>query len=80
MTPATPARLSWLHLSDFHLRVSTECSQDVVLATMLDDISTRYTDSERPDLLFLTGDIAFSGKAEEYVHAEEFVRKLCSAL
>ena len=30
--------------------------------------------------MFLTGDIAFSGKAEEYLLAEDFVRKITSEL
>lgn len=47
---------------------------------MLDDIHARYVGASRPDLLFLTGDIAFSGKKEEYDLAEDFVRKLCSGL
>ena len=74
------ARLTWLHLSDLHLRVSTGWSQDVVLSTMLADIRSRYGAGNCPDLVFLTGDIAFSGKEEEYTFAEDFVRKLCSAI
>ena len=76
----TSSRISWLHLSDFHLRVSTGWAQDVVLSTMLDDIRARYSGTNRPDLVFLTGDIAFSGKEQEYKFAEDFVRKLCSAI
>lgn len=81
-TSATPSstRLTWLHLSDFHLRVTTGWSQDAVLSTMLTDIRGRYVGDDRPDLVFLTGDIAFSGKEEEYKFAEEFIRKLCSAI
>jgi hypothetical protein len=86
MTPASAfaapssARLNWLHLSDFHLRVSTGWSQDTVLSTMLSDIRSRYEGGEHPDLVFLTGDVAFSGKEEEYRLAEDFVRKLCSVI
>ncbi len=77
---APSARLTWLHLSDFHLRVSTGWSQDAVLSSMLADIRDRYGGAGRPDLVFLTGDIAFSGKEDEYKLAEEFIRKLCSAI
>lgn len=80
-TSATPsARLTWLHLSGFHLLVSTGWAQDAVLWTMLTAIRSRYGGGERPDLIFLTGDIAFSGKGEEYKFAEDFVRRLCSAI
>lgn len=74
------AVLSWLHLSDFHLRRDTGWSQDVVLTSMLADVGSRYAKEGRPDLLFLTGDIAFSGQADEYALAEDFIRRLCSAL
>lgn len=51
-----------------------------MLSSMLEDIRTRYTGAERPDLLFLTGDIAFSGKQEEYALAADFIDKLRSTL
>lgn len=51
-----------------------------MLSTMLADIRSRYAAADRPDLAFLTGDIAFSGKEEEYRFAEDFVRKLCSSI
>ena len=80
MKSSTPACLTWLHLSDFHLREETGWSQDLVLNSMLEDIRTRYSGANAPDLLFLTGDLAFSGKATQYVFAEEFVRRLCAAV
>lgn len=79
MTSSPPARLTWLHLSDFHLREKTGWAQDQVLHSLLDDIRTRYSHDHRPDLLFLTGDIAFSGKDAEYKLAEDFIRKLRDA-
>jgi len=64
------SRVTWLHLSDFHLRVKLGWSQDVVLKSLLDDIQSRYSKVDRPDILCVTGDVAFSGKAEEYAIAE----------
>jgi len=75
-----PSRLTWLHLSDFHLRKKTGWEQDVVLETMLRDIHTRFRQQCRPDMVFVTGDIAFAGKEEEYKLAEDFIRKLCDAV
>ena len=77
---STPARVTWLHLSDFHLREKTGWAQDLVLKSMLDDIRSRYGSTNHPDLLFLTGDIAFSGKEKEYSYAEQFVAQLREAL
>src|SRR5688572_32132242 len=71
--------LSWLHISDIHVRESQAWSQDVVLSSLLEDIKTRYGPTG-PDLIFITGDIAFSGKPKEYEIAEEFVRKLLAAV
>jgi predicted phosphodiesterase len=71
--------LTWLHISDIHLRESTGWAQDIVLSRMLEDIITRYRSSP-PDLVFVTGDVAFSGKAKEYQLAEDFLRKLSTQL
>jgi len=77
-TPA--ARLTWLHFSDFHLRVSLGWAQDQVLSSLLRDVEQRYAAASVPDLLFFTGDIAFSGKKEEYERAEDFIRKVAAAV
>ena len=71
--------IRWLHLSDFHFREKLAWSQDVVLASLLKDVEERYSGEHSPNLLFLTGDIAFSGKPAEYVLAEEFIRALIKA-
>lgn len=71
--------ISWLHLSDFHLRINQKWSQDIVLSSLLDDIRTRYSGQNKPDLVFITGDVAFSGQAEEYLLAEDFINKLKEA-
>jgi predicted phosphodiesterase len=80
MTSRPAARLTWLHLSDFHLRKKIAWSQDVVLKSLLEDVRGRYAGSNAPDLLFLTGDIAFSGKVDEYLLAEAFVAELRATL
>lgn len=76
MPPSSNIEIRWLHLSDFHLRKSQSWSQDYVLASLLKSISDNHSGNNRPDLLFITGDIAFSGKQDEYVHANDFVREL----
>lgn len=68
--------IRWLHLSDFHFRQSQSWSQDYVLTSLLKSIRGSLKKLGRPDLLFITGDVAFSGKQEEYVLAQEFVLEL----
>ena len=77
--PALKTEITWLHLSDFHLQASLGWSQDIVLDTLLKDIRARYGGERTPDLLFITGDIAFSGRSEEYARAEEFIGELRTA-
>ena len=69
-------QLSWLHLSDFHLKESDKWSQDVVLKSLLTDISNRYSTGLPLDFIFITGDLAFSGKTEEYSLVEDFLCQL----
>lgn len=77
MTTSVPKlQLRWLHLSDFHLKENEKWSQDVVLRSLLTDVSTRFSAGEPPDLILLTGDLAFSGKHEEYLMVGDFLDKL----
>jgi 3',5'-cyclic AMP phosphodiesterase CpdA len=76
----SPASISWLHLSDLHLRKELGWEQDIVLASLLKDVEARYKDANRPQVLFVTGDIAFSGKDDEYAPAEDFLRRLCASV
>lgn len=71
--------LRWLHLSDLHLRGDDAYEQDVVLGALV----RSFEDGEpladlRPDVVFCTGDIARSGKAEEYALAFGFLDALAS--
>ena len=77
MTSTVPQQqLRWLHLSDFHLKSHEKWSQDVVLRSLLTDISSRISDANPLDFIFLSGDLAFSGKPEEYLVVEEFLDQL----
>ena len=75
-SPTTRQQLCWLHLSDFHLKATEKWSQDVVLHSLLSDVSNRYSDSDPIDFIFITGDLAFSGKYEEYLIVEDFLNQL----
>jgi Calcineurin-like phosphoesterase len=64
--------ISWIHISDFHMQASNAWSQDVVLTAMADAIERHLKSGISLDFILATGDIAFSGKAEEYKLAESF--------
>lgn len=59
--------IAWLQVSDIHMRLRDEWSQDVVLRAMADSIRQRRAEGLTLDFVLVTGDLAFSGKSEEYV-------------
>ena len=71
--------ICWLHISDIHLRSDNEWSQDVVLKTMCRNIREQREAGMVADFILVTGDVAFSGKSEEYDLAEKFFNELQAA-
>ena len=71
--------ICWLHISDLHLRPDDKWSQDVVLEAMCQNIKQLHDGGTEFDFVLVTGDIAFSGKAEEYSMAKDFFKELQSA-
>jgi formylglycine-generating enzyme required for sulfatase activity/3',5'-cyclic AMP phosphodiesterase CpdA len=75
--------VTWLHLSDLHFRASEQnrWNENIVLRALLVDLRERMaSDGLRPDLILVSGDIAFSGKPEEYALARQFFDDLLGAL
>jgi tetratricopeptide (TPR) repeat protein/predicted phosphodiesterase len=65
--------LTWLHLSDWHQKGS-EFDRQVVFSALLKDIRERTKinpDLEKINFVVFSGDVAFSGKPEEYQAAKE---------
>lgn len=71
--------ICWLHISDIHMRARDAWSQDVVLTATCDHIARQRTEGNVADFILVTGDIAFSGKADEYMLAVGFFDALCIA-
>jgi len=71
--------IRWIHISDIHMSARDEWSQDVVLTAMCNQISSYRADGVTADFILLTGDLAFSGKAEEYKLVVDFLDALCDA-
>ena len=57
--------VTWLHLSDLHFRATKEPAWDrnIVLKGLLNDLrGLKETNDLSPDLIMISGDIAYSGK------------------
>src|SRR5688572_23187558 len=71
--------ITWLHISDLHFRESQIFDSSVVVRGLLLDLSERVKfapESSKIDLIFVTGDLAFSGSPHEYALARKFLDKL----
>jgi predicted phosphodiesterase len=76
LSPMRP--VTWLHISDLHLRTGTAWEQDVVLRALCDDVAQR-ANVTTIDFVLVNGDIAFSGNAAEYLLAETFFEAVGTA-
>lgn len=73
-------KLTWLHLSDLHLRAGDQYEQAVVLSSLLKDVANVVESKElHVDMAFVTGDLAFTGRRQEYVVVREFLHELSVA-
>ena len=73
-------KLTWLHVSDFHIRAGDPYDRDVVLGALVRSVKDmRERQGRAPDLIFATGDIAQSGKTNEYAGATIFFDELLAA-
>ena len=71
----------WLHLSDLHFTAEEGWDRRVVLASLLDYLRDEVAGKGLgPDFVVVTGDVAWSGKAAEYDHADAFLRTLMDAV
>jgi len=71
MPSPTPIRL--LHLSDIHFRVDRRWDADPILRHLAGRIGDDVAAGLVPDLVVITGDLAFSGRAAEYALADEWL-------
>lgn len=65
------ARLRWLHLTDLHIGKSNE-SQEVAIKSLVSTIQS-LSDGQPFDVVFLSGDLTYSGHASEYDAFEKLV-------
>ncbi|MDD6626888.1 MAG: SIR2 family protein [Lachnospiraceae bacterium] len=71
-------KISWLHLSDLHFRYSNDdFESQLIYEKLLEDLKH----IEKPiNLVFVTGDIAFSGNEKEYELAGAFFKQVLDIL
>ena len=69
--------LTWLHVSDFHFKDDDPYDRDVVLNSLISAVEEKVQLRDIcPDCIFVTGDIAHSGREQEYAAASDFFDKL----
>lgn len=71
--------ITWLHLSDLHFRATGQhrWDEDIVLQALLADVQEcRKAYELVPDLILISGDIAYSGAPAEYDLARAFFESL----
>jgi 3',5'-cyclic AMP phosphodiesterase CpdA len=71
--------LKWLHISDFHFKGGDPYDRDVVLGALVRSVGKYRGRGVRADLIFATGDVAHSGKPNEYEAATAFFDALLDA-
>ena len=72
--------VTWLHVSDFHLREGRSSLQGAVLSAMLEDLSRRRGTGLSIDFILATGDLAFSGENSQYDLVATFFNRLASTI
>ena len=70
-------KIKILHLSDLHFTVNNT-SQNIVLSSLYKKIENDIVPTNKPDILIITGDIAFSGKQKEYEKAKEYIDSIAN--
>jgi predicted MPP superfamily phosphohydrolase len=73
-------RLRWLHLSDLHFKETERWDRRATLQALLRKMEELKGQGLVPDLVFVTGDIANSGKRKEYDQAQLFFAELTQTL
>ncbi|MBF0127410.1 MAG: metallophosphoesterase, partial [Magnetococcales bacterium] len=68
--------IRWLHLSDMHMGCPGKTDRDHMLQVFSGHVSRFATQRGVPDLILITGDIAWSGTEEQYREFDAFLLKL----
>lgn len=72
--------LRWIHLSDVHFKWSDKFKQEDALKAVRRDVVKRAQHGFQPDLILVTGDLAYTGAAAEYGPVAQFLGELANEL
>jgi predicted MPP superfamily phosphohydrolase len=72
--------IRWLHLSDTHFREDELWDRRATLRALIAKVGELKEKGLAPDMVFVTGDIAWSGKPKEYEQATRFFHELNKVL
>jgi predicted MPP superfamily phosphohydrolase len=72
--------IRWLHLSDTHFREDEFWDRRATLLALIANVRELKVKGLAPDMVFVTGDIAWSGKPKEYAQATRFFHELNKVL
>jgi predicted MPP superfamily phosphohydrolase len=69
-----------LHLSDLHIKPKEDFDRSVVLDPLIKRVEEDLRSGLKPEIVVVTGDVAYSGKKSEYKLAKVFFDDLLEAL
>jgi hypothetical protein len=72
-------KIRWLHVSDVHCGQAGKSRWDQLKDAALTDIRAQVKKAGVPDLLILTGDLAYSGRVDEYHLVDRLLEELREA-
>jgi predicted phosphodiesterase len=74
-------QISWVHLSDLHFKAGEDYDANIVLDELLEDLARHRAGMGLfPDFVVISGDLAYSGQAEEYELVTSFLDRLLGVL
>jgi metallophosphoesterase superfamily enzyme len=69
-----------LHISDLHVSIGKEFDRSVVLEPLIERVEQDMCNGIEPEIVVVTGDVAFSGKKAEYQKAKVFFDELLARM
>ena len=69
-------QLEFLHISDLHISTKETFGRETVLGALVDRVKKDRKNGLLPEIVVVTGDIAKTGRKEEYAQAEAFFNEL----
>lgn len=71
--------VTWVHVSDLHYEEYENANRRRVEDAFIRDIDRQRDAGVMPGMIFITGDIAASGQAEQYKRAKDFISRLLAS-